>query len=286
VAWTTKFPSSLCGNAAAGTPTGGGFYEENYFMIRTAIALAEKGLFIFPCWPGTKKPRTAHGCKDATADPFVIIGWWSSEPELNIAVATGAGSGVFVVDVDDITAEGELLKLESAHGTLPSTVESITARGRHIWFKHPGAPIKNTASVIAPKIDSRGDGGFVLVPPSLHPSGKRYCWSVDSAKAFAPAPQWLLDKITTSTNGNGKAAPIPPAEWHALVATGVNEGARDCTIAKLAGYMLRRRIDPFVALELLQVWNGARCAPPLPAADIERIVDSICGRELRRRGHG
>jgi hypothetical protein len=61
------------------------------------------------------------------------------------------------------------------------------------------------------------------------------------------------------------------------------EGTRDCTVAKLAGHLLRHRIDPFVALELLQTWNATKCAPPLPAADIERIVASVAGRELRRR---
>jgi hypothetical protein len=253
-------------------------------VIRAALAYARKGLHVFPLWPGTKKPRTAHGYKDASVDPFVITGWWGSEPELNIAVATGAASGVFVVDIDDIDAEGELRNLEARNGTLPSTVESITGRGRHIWFRHPGVPIKNTASVIASKIDSRGDGGFVVVPPSLHPSGKRYSWSVDSAKAFAPAPDWLIEKIATPTIGSGRAAPTPPAEWRELVAAGVAEGSRDCTAARLAGYLLRRRVDPFVALELLQSWNATKCAPPLSAGDIARIVDSICGNELKRRG--
>jgi Primase C terminal 1 (PriCT-1) len=68
-----------------------------------------------------------------------------------------------------------------------------------------------------------------------------------------------------------------------LVANGVAEGTRDCTVAKLAGHLLRHRIDPFVALELLQSWNLTKCMPPLPAADIERIVASVAGRELRRR---
>ena len=75
----------------------------------------------------------------------------------------------------------------------------------------------------------------------------------------------------------------PPSEWRALVAEGVAEGARDCTVAKLAGYLLCRRVDPFVALEMLQIWNAARCSPPLPAADIDRIVGSIASKELKRR---
>jgi hypothetical protein len=92
---------------------------------------------------------------------------------------------------------------------------------------------------------------------------------------------WLIDKISVPTTG--VTPPQPPEAWRELVANGAVEGTRDCTVAKLAGHLLRHRIDPFVALELLQTWNATKCAPPLPAADIERIVASVAGRELRRR---
>jgi Bifunctional DNA primase/polymerase, N-terminal/Primase C terminal 1 (PriCT-1) len=250
-------------------------------MIHNALALAARGLQVFPCWPGTKKPRTAHGCKDATIDPLIISDWWTAEPELNIAVATGAASKVFVIDVDSEDGELELRKLEAEHTELPATVEVITGRGRHLWFQYPERPVKNTASKIGPGIDTRADGGYVMAPPSLHPSGKRYAWSVDSALSFAAAPGWLIDRIAAPANGGPST---PSSEWRELVATGVGEGARDCTVTRLAGHLLRRRVDPFVVLELMQIWNTARCFPPLPAADIHRIVDSVCGLELKRRG--
>ena len=128
----------------------------------------------------------------------------------------------------------------------------------------------------------RADGGFVVAPPSIHPSGRRYAWSVDCASAIAAAPDWLVAKLGSRSNGNG-TRPVPPAEWRALAANGVAEGARDTSVTRLAGYLLRRHVDPFLALELLQSWNAQRCTPPLPAADIDRIVESIAGRELRRR---
>ena len=165
----------------------------------------------------------------------------------------------------------------------PPASKSITARGRHIFLLYPDPParVRNSAKKIAPDIDVRGDGGYVVAPPSIHPSGNAYCWSVDSARTFAAAPDWLLTLIAEPANG--AAAVTPPSEWRELV-KGVAEGARDCSAAKLAGYLLRRRIDPFVTLELLRGWNATRCAPPLPERDIERIVDSIATRELRRRG--
>jgi bifunctional DNA primase/polymerase-like protein/primase-like protein len=257
------------------------YRSERYtVMIRSALTLAQKGLQIFPCRPRDKRPATANGLKDATTNPDVIRAWWQREPELNIAIATGAASGIFVVDVDDFGAEAALRELEARHGALPPSVECITARGRHVYFKWPESAVRNTAGKIAPGIDTRGDGGYVLAPPSLHPSGRRYAWSVDSGSAFAAAPAWLLAKITRPTSSG--IGGTPPSEWRELI-KGVTEGARDCTIAKLTGYLLRRRVDPFVALELVRNWNAMCCTPPLPAADIERIVESIAGRELRRR---
>jgi hypothetical protein len=250
-------------------------------MIRTAIALAQKGLSVFPCRPQDKRPATANGLKDATTDLNTIRQWWGQERQFNLAIATGAVSGIFVVDIDGLDAEVELRRLEAEHGRLPSTVEVITARGRHVYFRSPEKPIRNSASKIAPGIDVRGDGGYVLAPPSVHPSGRRYEWSVDCATALAEAPVWLIDKISVPTTG--VTPPQPPEAWRELVANGAVEGTRDCTVAKLAGHLLRHRIDPFVALELLQTWNATKCAPPLPAADIERIVASVAGRELRRR---
>ena len=157
-------------------------------MIRAALAYARKGLQIFPCQPCAKRPATANGLKDATTDPDRIRAWWHHEPAFNVAVATGTVSGIFVVDVDGLDAEAELRKLEAEHGTLPATIEAITARGRHVYFKMTAADVRNSASKIAPGIDIRGTGGYVLAPPSMHPTGRPYCWSVDCGPVIAAAP--------------------------------------------------------------------------------------------------
>jgi hypothetical protein len=215
-----------------------------------------------------------------TIDPDVIRGWWQQNPTLNVAVACGKASGIFVIDVDGDGAEAALRQIENLHGALPPTVEAITARGRHLYFEWPGRPVPNSAGKIAPGIDTRGEGGYVLSPPSIHPSGRRYAWSVDSASALAAAPDWLLQLIAEPANG---VKVTPPSEWREL-AKGVAQGARDCSVARLAGLLLRHHIDAVVTLELLQSWNATRRAPPLPEGDIVRIVDSIAARELKRRG--
>jgi hypothetical protein len=178
----------------------------------------------------------------------------------------------------------ELRKLEAEHGTLPATVEVITARGRHVYFKMPAAPIRNSAGKLAPGLDIRATGGYVLVPPSVHPTGRQYEWSVDCAGAIANAPDWLTQQIADRSGTNGKDG-TPPSEWRTLV-QGINEGARDCSLTKLTGYLLRRHVDPFVVLELIRSFNATRCTPPLPDKDIERIVSSVAGLELKRRQAG
>ena len=95
----------------------------------------------------------------------------------------------------------------------------------------------------------------------------------------------LVVMRTFLSNGNG-ALPTPPAEWRDLVLCGVGEGQRNYSVTRLAGYLLRRHVDPLVALEFLTAWNATRCLPPLDTAEVARIVDSIAGRELKRRDAG
>jgi hypothetical protein len=229
-----------------------------------------------------KRPATAFGVKEATTDPDKIRQWWCREPQYNVAVATGAPSGVFVLDIDGMPAEAELDKLQAQFGDLPSTVETITARGRHLFFKMPASPVRNSVGMLASGIDVRGDGGYVLVPPSVHPGGRAYEWSVDSANQLGSAPGWLLSKVCKGAGNFEKLRPSP-TDWRKVVRQGVDEGQRDNTVTRFFGYLLSRRVDPFVALELVHLWNAAHCRPPLPTADIERIADSIAGRELEWR---
>jgi hypothetical protein len=245
-------------------------------MISDALLLAAKGLAVFPCLPNGKAPATARGFRDATKDPSLICAWWNANPAFNVAVATGPPSGIFVIDVD---AEAGLAQLEKRHGVLPPTVESVTPRGgRHVFFRYPPQQeIHNSVGRIAEGVDVRASGGYVLVAPSI--VGRRYVWSVDSTDSFAEAPGWLLGLLATA-GGNGA---VPAEEWCTII-RGVTEGRRNQSATRLAGHLLRHSIDPRVVHELLQVWNAARCHPPLEESEITRVVSSICARELRRRG--
>jgi hypothetical protein len=253
-------------------------------MLRTALKLIEHGFAVFPCRHRSKVPATAHGFKDASRDPELIRKWWAENPLFNVAVATGEVSGVFVVDQDGADGNAELTKLEQKHGELPGTLAVCTSNGLHLYFGWPGKHVPCSVGKIAPSIDVRGDGGYCLVPPSIHPTGKGYAWSVDTASTIAVAPDWLVERAI-ACSGNGKG-PAPVSEWREIAANGVTEGRRDDTAARFTGHLLRKYVDLSVTRELIHCWNLQRNQPPLPATDIDRIVNSIAGKESKRQGDG
>jgi hypothetical protein len=164
-----------------------------------ALLLAVRGYAVFPCVPRGKTPITTHGCKAATAKARVIQRWWQREPSANIGLATGAASGIFVLDVDPEHAGAEsLADLEADHGGLPRTITSVTGSGgRHLLFRHPGGDckVRNLVGFRA-GLDIRGDGGYIIVPPSVHPNGRRYQWAPDNPSQPAEAPAWLLQIVS------------------------------------------------------------------------------------------
>jgi hypothetical protein len=250
-------------------------------LLDTALKLAARGLQVFPCRPSGKIPVTPNGCKDATTNAAQITAWWKQD-DFNIGVATGAASNIMVIDVDDEDAEAELAKLEGKFGALPATVEVITARGRHIYFRYPKHGVRNSAGKIAPGIDVRGEGGFVIVPPSRHPSGKRYERSVDSASTVAAPPEWLLDVITapkpmvTTETGVTK----PPAVWEDV---GADKGCRNDTMARFVGMLLAKGIDLITTFQIAQAVNQFSYRPPMSQGEVSGIVESIATAELRKR---
>ena len=240
------------------------------------------------CRSPAKHPSTAHGVKDATTDERTILGRWVSIfSNFNVGIATGVCSGMFVVDVDPKHGGDESLqRLEGRYGDLPGTPRVLTGGGgEHIYFRHPGGRVPCSQGKLGPGVDIKGDGGYVVAPPSLHIDGKRYTFRpghhLDEVP-LADSPPWLLARILP----RGKRLGTPMSEWRELVKDGVSEGQRNTTIVRLAGYHLRHGIDPHVTFEMLLLWNRARCVPPLPDAEVEATVRSIARCEIaRRRGH-
>jgi Bifunctional DNA primase/polymerase, N-terminal len=244
--------------------------------------LAARGLRVFPIVARTKNPAIKDNLKLAAIDETIIRAWWRNL-DFNIGVATGQGSGVWVLDLDNHEHESWLREREAAHGPLPPTVESITARGRHLFFKWPGGAVVRNSQDDDSGPHVRGEGGYVLAPPSIHPSGRKYCWSVDSADAFADAPEWLIAHVTKGRGVDGEAIAAPPEAWRTFVDEDHDGSHRGWAIAKLAGLLLRKYLDPFVALGICEIFNQARCVEPLDGAEVSAIVNRVARLEARRR---
>jgi hypothetical protein len=232
-----------------------------------------------------KTPACAHGVIDATTDYNIVKGWWGTA-DFNIGIRTGKESGFFVIDVDGDAGEAELKKLEDQFGPLPPTLESITGRGgRHLYFQADNYPIRNSTSVFAPNIDIRANGGYIIAPPSVHGLGRRYAWSVDSADDPVAAPPWVIERALSARFSSSDSAPTPRplSEWAATFAGPIVDGTRDSTMTTIAGYLLRRNVGAGVTLEIARAVNAVHCQPRLPDCDLVRIVNSIAGKEMKRR---
>ncbi|MDX2494971.1 MAG: bifunctional DNA primase/polymerase [Desulfuromusa sp.] len=167
-----------------------------------ALNYAKIGYLVFPC--RDKKPLTPHGFKDATNDPTVIAAWWDQSPDAQIGAPTGKEAGFFVLDIDQPHGPNSLKELELKDGPLPITAEQRTGGGgRHLFFKYPeGITIKNSAGKLGTGLDTRGDGGYIIMSPSLHKSGNCYEWI--NVEPMAEAPEWLLELVTSNPSKKKK----------------------------------------------------------------------------------
>jgi|GEM_PF-658510 len=158
-----------------------------------AIKYAEKGKPVFPC-NLEKQPTTKNGFLAATTEKEKILRWWSENPAASIGMATGEKSKLWVLDIDLPEGPKNLDKLEQEYGSLPTTLTQETGGGGlQFFFQWPGngTEIRNSASKIGKGIDVRGNGGYVILPPSPHPSGSKYKWITTDPPA--PAPEWLIN---------------------------------------------------------------------------------------------
>lgn len=149
------------------------------------------------CGSVAKHPRIKGGLNAASTDTQKVAQWWARWPRSNIGIRTGTPSGLVVVDVDP--AHGgldSLQRLQRRNGKLPDTLQVVTgSRGAHLYFQHPGGQVRNDAGRrLGPGLDVRGDGGYIVAPPSLHATGRRYQWLERQAQP-APLPDWLHQRL-------------------------------------------------------------------------------------------
>jgi hypothetical protein len=174
---------------------------------QVAVSWARAGFPVFPCGPD-KRPLTAHGFKDATADLDAVANLWAKHPAALVGLPTGKASGLFVVDLDTDKGTGEalgeaslaVLGLSYLIGSVPTV--ATPSGGRHLYFRDCG--MGSTSNKLGPKIDTRGNGGYIIAPASVAPAGAyRLLNGPLSPETLQDPPSALLDAL--------QARPAPAA---------------------------------------------------------------------------
>jgi hypothetical protein len=203
--------------------------------------------------------------------------WFTKWPDANVAILTGSGSGIVAVDIDGQAGEDALVELCGN----PPTVCNVTGKGRHVIFQHPGVAVPNRVR-LADSLDVRGDGGYIVVPPSIHALGHAYRWDDEHDMGLnlspAPLPPKLLEALTTSRRRQdptkNEASGLPAV---------IEEGFRNDTLTRYAGRLLHDGLDAQQVLEICLTTNEARCQTLLSEKEVRRIVASVAAREKAKR---
>tara|TARA_R100000365_G_scaffold101_5_gene351 strand:+ start:1921 stop:4338 length:2418 start_codon:yes stop_codon:yes gene_type:complete len=245
-------------------------------LLDSALDYANRGWYVFPLKQGSKIPFLKWK-DEATRDEEKIKAWWAKNPNYNIAIVTGEKSGIIAMDIDPRSGGTEtLFELVTKHEALPHTTAFKTGGGgMHYIFQHPNFKVTTTSNVFE-GIDSKGDGGYIIAPPSLHASGKRY--EVQTIGTLAQAPTWWAEKVKAPEKivieGVRKIIEKPfPAEKY-LQGDPITKGGRDETLYKMGCSMRRYGLDKDEIFNVLSEVNETRCIPSLSIKDIARIAES------------
>ena len=230
-----------------------------------ALNYLEHGLSVFPVNGKIPLVKWEQYSKEKPIEQEVTL-WWLNWPAANIGIATGAVSDKVVIDVDGGDTPA-----------LPKTATVETSPGRfHYYFRHPGFEVPNSAKIIAPNCDVRGDGGYVVAPPSRHfkkETGEpdyRYRWVIKPKETgFAELPEWIVEKITSKKNVVAEAA------------VGVPEGQRNNSAVVIIGSLMSRYPPEqweSICWPLTIGWNLTN-QPPLNENELRSVFDSVRARE-------
>jgi len=248
--------------------------ERKISFLDEALAYAKRGWSVFPIMPKEKRPigkLVPRGVLDATTDHTKIVDWWKyGVPSANIGLATGKTSGFFVLDVDPRHGGNDSLQELVRHvGRFTGTLSSRTGTGGfHYLYAMPGGPdIRNSVGQIAPGLDIRGTGGYIVAPPSIHPNGNAYEWLNEAG--INPAPQELIDMIRKNAPANSSADKIKPGEM-------IPHGKQHIMLFNYGCTMRYAGLDEEAIFDGLWKTNITRCEIPGPEKNIRALAKSVC----------
>ncbi|MBC7932018.1 MAG: bifunctional DNA primase/polymerase [Rubrivivax sp.] len=278
--------------------------ERQAELLSAALGYAQRGWSVLPLYAVTvdgrctcrqgaacdsagKHPRVAKGVRDATTGAAQIADWWQRHPDANIGLAMGAASGIVCLDVDPRNGgDASLAELTEQHGDLPDTAAVATGGGGfHLFFKHPQAQFKNSSSKIAPGLDVKTGGGYVVAAPSRHASGKTYVWQSDAPPA--DLPPWLLDLLSKGVTVERPSAKRAQAKCpgdarrdgavaraQATAGGTIGDGSRNNELFRIACAMRGRGAETDEIESELDRVNRLKCAPPLPSEEVTKLARS------------
>ncbi len=242
-----------------------------------AVDYRQGGWCPIPIKKGSKQTALARLAPylDRPATLEELRSWaWSG-----VGIVTGRVSSVLVLDVDGPEGAAELKK----HGHPITPMVRTAGGGLHLYFKHPEHDVR-TGIRVAPGLDVKASGGYVVAPPSVGANGKPYEWIVSTEEAeLADPPGWLMALLERER----PKGPVGP------VGEQIPKGSRNKDLASFAGTMRRRGMGEAEIVAALQVANERRCSPPLEAEEVEKIASSVARYEpaskvvpISANGHG
>jgi len=252
--------------------------------IVAALAYAARGWPVFPLQPAVrgvkesgKRPITAHGVKDATTDEGTIRRWWTETPTANVGIACGAR--LVVIDIDTATPPAPF-------DALPESMVVRTGRGIHVYLDPLGETFPNRAG-IAPGVDVRSAGGYVVAPPSAHYTGSVYEWTGGEELAVVPE-SWLplmrakrleVAPRPVMSMGGGSDDLRRAAAYLAAIPGAVSGAGGHAQTFTAAQAMVRGfALSEVAAQALLMSGFNPRCDPPWSAADMAHKVASAAAQ--------
>ena len=241
-------------------------------LLDAALKYATKYKWaVFPVSQKTKKPLTPHGCKDAKKDPGAIRSWWKRYPDASIGIATGSASNLLVIDEDVDEDKGlngvhEMQIWETDNGELPETVRAITGRGgAHLYYRYEGKDLGNRAGVIE-GVDIRGEGGYIIAPPSIHPNGTQYEWECDPEETEISDINDTIKKLLAITKKSSREKFKLPKI--------IESGQRNSTLYRFACSLQSQGLTDEAITAAVMAENDTRCKEPLSKDEIGQLIES------------
>jgi hypothetical protein len=226
-------------------------------LLAAALDYAAAGMPVLPL--DGKVPRNRGGLTSASSDVAIVAEWWRRWPAANVGVVTGPASGYVVLDVDGPAGLRSLAELERRLGTLMTAQVLTGSGGWHYWFRAPSDELRNSAGVLDDGLDVRGDGGYVVAPPSIHESGNPYRWT----RELEHAVEWPEALLEDARKRRNEAAP--------KLDEIIPEGQRRAAMLSVAGKLKRSGLSGAEIIPTLRELNR-RCSPPLSEAELESVA--------------